>query len=115
MQIAHDGDSEIAVGLLQIRQYGARRFRIEARHRLVRQNDLRLLRQRTRDAHALLLSTRELVGPRVRLVVELDATQAFVRNLEIALRKYCSTIAAREPSPGPVSTFFSTVIRGTTL
>jgi hypothetical protein len=57
--------------------------RIQARHRLVGQDHIGALGQGAGDAHALLLSAGELVGPAPGLVGESDARQSFLGDFHI--------------------------------
>ncbi len=55
----------------------ADQLRVESGGRLVKQHDLRIHRERTRDSHALLLTTREFGGVVVRAISQADAIQQF--------------------------------------
>jgi hypothetical protein len=55
---------------------GSRGFGIEARPRLVSQDDLGILGKRTGDGHSLLLTARKLIGSGVRLIEQADHIEA---------------------------------------
>ena len=61
--------------------------RIERRYRLVGEDHLRLLSQRTRDADALLLATREAVAARQRFFEKAHACQAIKGQPSFLFRK----------------------------
>ena len=75
VQAAHDGDPVLLVELLDIPEHGVRGRRIEARHGLVREDQLGVLHQRPRNRHPLLLPARERVGARIRLLRDPDPFQ----------------------------------------
>src|SRR5207253_7951665 len=64
-------------------EHGCRGLRVEARHRLVGQDDLGVLRERARDGDALLLAAGQLVRARAGPVEEADRVQASKRQLAI--------------------------------
>ncbi|OGK93454.1 MAG: hypothetical protein A2W08_06400 [Candidatus Rokubacteria bacterium RBG_16_73_20] len=71
----------------------ARRLGVEARGRLVHEQDPRVLQQRPRDADALALAARERVGALVATLRQLDAVQQPERLLDVRGRE------ATEPAP----------------
>lgn len=56
MRDEHDGNAQFAVDALQERQNAFRGFEVQSAGRLVTQENLRLVGERTRNGHALLLS-----------------------------------------------------------
>src|SRR5690606_17709397 len=70
----HDGrDAVLARDALEVAHHGVRGGRVEARYGLVGEHHRRLLGQRPRDAHALLLAAGERVGPHERLLGDAHA------------------------------------------
>ncbi len=61
--------------------------RIQAGHRLVREQELWLLHQRACDTHPLLLTTAQFVSPLVGLVEDANGLQSLERFLHILLGK----------------------------
>ncbi len=70
-------------------------LRIQARHRLVRQDHLGFLRERAGDRHALLLSSRELISAGVGSAHEPHGVEATKRELAVGARE-----AAQQHTPG---------------
>src|SRR5207237_9927744 len=69
---------------------------VEARRRLVDEEDLRPLHERARDTDALALPAGELIGALVLEAVETDARERSERRLDVVRRK---AAAPRGPEP----------------
>ena len=66
--------------------------RVERRHRLVGQDQLRVLHQRASDAHALLLPAGERIRAHVLLALQVDLVQAGQRLRAVRLENRCSEL-----------------------
>ena len=83
MERADDGDAVLLVDLLEVAHHRVARGGVEARHRLVREHDLRPLHERTRDPDTLLLAARESIGSPESLVRDPHAAEALERGPDL--------------------------------
>ena len=68
MNIDQYGNIHFLIDFLKIAHYLLCRYRIKRRHRLIRKNNLRILCERARKRHALLLSAGELIRTDICLI-----------------------------------------------
>ena len=71
-------DPDLLLQLRQLEAHGLAQFGVERRERLVEQQDLRLLHQRTRERHALALTARQLIRHARGKVAELHEVEGFL-------------------------------------
>ena len=96
MQADDGGDAVASADAVQQRQHAVGGRRIEAGDRLVGQDQRRLLRHRARDADALLLAARQLVGAPQRAVEQADALERFQRQSSCRREPAAAACAALE-------------------
>ncbi|MNI62930.1 hypothetical protein D3C73_1182680 [compost metagenome] len=83
MQVADDGDAQLARGVVQITHHQPCGLGVQAGNRFVGQNDAGPLRQRTRNAYALALTARQRVRAGLGLVRQVNPHQAFLRQCDV--------------------------------
>ena len=84
VNVQKDRDAHVLVDMHEVLHDLFGRDRVERRDRLVGKDDLRVLRERARERHALLLAAGELVGAHIRLIENAHLVQRFQR-LELVL------------------------------
>ena len=94
-------DAHVAVNPLQVAEDVPGDLGIQARDRLVGEDQLGLLDQGSRDAHALLLAARERVGPLARLVGQIHALQTHQGKGPLLAREVVAEDGQRRLVAGP--------------
>jgi len=79
VNVQKDRDAHVLVDMHEVLHDLFGRDRVERRDRLVGKDDLRVLRERARERHALLLAAGELVGAHIRLIENADLVERFER------------------------------------
>ena len=74
---------ELAVDALEVAHDDVAGRRVEARDRLVGEDDRRLLRERARDPHPLLLAARQVARADVGLLDDADPLEGLHRDLDV--------------------------------
>ena len=92
VEVDDGGDAQLAIDALQVAHDDVAGGRVEARDRLVGQQDRGLLRQRPCDADALLLAAREVGGSHVGLLDDVHAFERLHRDLDVVAA--CTSPAA---------------------
>ncbi len=96
-------DAELLVDASQVAHHDVAGGRVEARDRLVGEEDGGLLGQGPRDADALLLPAGEVAGPDVCLLDDVDALQRPHRDLDVLgpVPADAASAACRRRAAGP--------------